>query len=74
MLDLTRILSGPFSTMILADLGADVVKIEDTARGDDTRSRKASPEQAIALAGLRAVGNDVRMQRLRALLLLQAGP
>jgi crotonobetainyl-CoA:carnitine CoA-transferase CaiB-like acyl-CoA transferase len=37
VLDLTRILSGPFSTMILADLGADVVKIEDTARGDDTR-------------------------------------
>jgi crotonobetainyl-CoA:carnitine CoA-transferase CaiB-like acyl-CoA transferase len=37
VLDLTRILSGPFATMILADLGADVVKIEDTARGDDTR-------------------------------------
>ena len=37
VLDLTRILSGPFSTMILADLGADIVKIEDTARGDDTR-------------------------------------
>jgi formyl-CoA transferase/CoA:oxalate CoA-transferase len=37
VLDLTRILSGPFTTMILADLGADVVKIEDTARGDDTR-------------------------------------
>jgi formyl-CoA transferase/CoA:oxalate CoA-transferase len=37
VLDLTRILSGPFSTMILADLGADVVKIEDTVHGDDTR-------------------------------------
>jgi formyl-CoA transferase/CoA:oxalate CoA-transferase len=37
VLDLTRILSGPFSTMILADLGADVIKVEDAARGDDTR-------------------------------------
>jgi crotonobetainyl-CoA:carnitine CoA-transferase CaiB-like acyl-CoA transferase len=37
VLDLTRILSGPFSTMILSDLGADVIKVEDTAGGDDTR-------------------------------------
>jgi formyl-CoA transferase/CoA:oxalate CoA-transferase len=38
VLDLSRILSGPFATMMLADLGADVIKVEDTAAGDDTRS------------------------------------
>ncbi len=37
VLDLTRILSGPFASMILADLGADVIKVEDTKGGDDTR-------------------------------------
>ncbi len=36
VVDMTRILSGPFCTMILADFGADVIKIEPP-RGDDTR-------------------------------------
>jgi crotonobetainyl-CoA:carnitine CoA-transferase CaiB-like acyl-CoA transferase len=37
VLDLSRILSGPFATMIFADLGADVIKLENPRTGDDTR-------------------------------------
>ncbi|HSP18768.1 MAG TPA: CoA transferase, partial [Myxococcaceae bacterium] len=38
ILDLSRLLPGPFATLVLADLGADVIKVEDPRGGDPVRA------------------------------------
>ncbi|KAJ6584375.1 CAIB/BAIF family enzyme [Mycena capillaripes] len=50
ILDLTRVLAGPTATMLLADLGADVVKVEEITRGDDTRTWNPPSAPTIASA------------------------
>ncbi|KAI1630521.1 CoA-transferase family III domain-containing protein [Exophiala viscosa] len=46
ILDMSRVLAAPFCTQILADYGADVIKVEDVAKGDDTRHWKVKGEDA----------------------------
>ncbi len=62
VLDLTRLLPGPVATLHLADLGADVVKIEDTGAGDYARSMGARPGETSAFFKL--VNRNKRALRL----------
>lgn len=59
VVDLSRILSGPVATMVLADLGADVVKVENTKDGDDTR-QWAPPYQGTEAAYFLAANRNKR--------------
>jgi alpha-methylacyl-CoA racemase len=62
VLDLTRLLPGPVCTLYLADLGADVVKIEDTGAGDYARSLGNRPGTVSAF--YRAVNRNKRSAAL----------
>jgi len=66
ILDLTRIVAGPFATVVLADLGADVIKVERPGSGDDYRYGP-SPKGELSLSfqntnrGKRSITLDVRV-------------
>ncbi|HWA14592.1 MAG TPA: CaiB/BaiF CoA-transferase family protein [Burkholderiales bacterium] len=62
VLDLTRLLPGPVCTLHLADLGADVIKIEDTGAGDYARTLGARPGQVAPV--FLAINRNKRAMRL----------
>jgi crotonobetainyl-CoA:carnitine CoA-transferase CaiB-like acyl-CoA transferase len=74
ILDLTRVVAGPFATAVLADLGADVVKLERPRTGDDYRYGP-SPKGETSLSfqntnrGKRSVTLDLRVEEGREIFL-----
>ncbi|MCV2491166.1 CoA transferase [Geodermatophilus sp. YIM 151500] len=74
VLDLTRFLSGPYCTMVLAEFGADVIKIEQPETGDDSRrmAPKINNESypfAMPNRSKRSVSLDLKTERGRELFL-----
>ena len=60
VLDLTQFMAGPFATMILADLGADIVKIESPGRGDQTRHALGTPGKGDDTLAFHALNRNKR--------------
>jgi crotonobetainyl-CoA:carnitine CoA-transferase CaiB-like acyl-CoA transferase len=79
VLDLSRVLAGPYCTMLLADLGADVVKVERPGIGDETRTWGppfVAGQSAYFLAvnrSKRSVALDLRDEGARAAFMRLAG-
>ncbi len=60
VLDLSRVIAGPYCTMLLADLGADVIKIERPDRGDDLREWRGRTGRGGMSAVFAAVNRNKR--------------
>jgi len=83
VLDLTRLLPGPAATMHLADLGADVIKVEDTGEGDYLRAfpptvgnaagRPVNPTYEATNRGKRSIAVDLKRAEGRDVLLRLVG-
>lgn len=69
VLDLTRLLPGAFATLMLAELGAEVIKVEDPGRGDPTRGLPPSIQgrglyDLLLNRGKKSVALDLRQPRI----------
>jgi crotonobetainyl-CoA:carnitine CoA-transferase CaiB-like acyl-CoA transferase len=69
VLDLTRLLPGPFCTMLLGDLGADVIKIEEPVIGDPVRQTDSGSVFLLVNRNKRSVTLDLKTSEGRALFL-----
>ena len=70
ILDLTRLLPGAYATLLLADLGAEVIKVEDPRGGDTMRTLRGGPSKYFALLNRdkRSVTLDLRKPEAAAVL------
>ena len=79
VLDLTRLLPGPYCTMLLADMGADVIKVEDTAGGDYLRLNPPIVSSGMSIhfhvlnRNKRSIALDLKRKEGRELLMELAG-
>ena len=75
VLDLTRLLPGPFGTMLLADMGAEVIRVEDPQGGDYARltppftSSGMSVMHHIVNRNKRSIAIDIKQKEGRELVL-----
>jgi len=71
VLDMTRLLPGPYATQLLADAGADVIKVEDTGAGDYARFGEPTTDRGVGRVfdavnrGKRSVAVDLKDERGR---------